>query len=228
MPIQDLIRWLLPKEDHFYDYLESQAKAANEGAVALSKFTEGGETAANVADVVQKIEHRGDGMVHEMEEALAKTFVTPIDREDLQKLSSELDDVLDRMNGAIRACVMMGVTSPTQPMRDLVKILIRCTEQLAIAVPKLRKHEYSDIVLTARELRKIEKEADMVFRQAVSALFRDQTETDAGKGPYRETDPAFDPRILIREKTVLEDLENAVDQCDALADTLTNLAVKHG
>lgn len=219
MGIQDVIRFFLPKEDHFYDYLEAQALAAYEGAVALSKFTDGTQSAKAAAEAVQKIEHKGDGMVHEMEEALARTFVTPIDREDLQKLSSELDGVLDLMNGAIRACVMMGVEKATHPMRELAAILVRCTESLNRAVPKLRKHEYGEIVAVARELRKIEKEADTVYREAVSDLFRMHTE---------ETDPGLDPRILIREKTVLEDLENAVDQCDALADTLTNLAVKHG
>lgn len=219
MGIQDVIRFFLPKEDHFYDYLEAQAQAASDGAVALTKFTEGKQSAQEAAEAVQAFEHKGDAMVHEMEEALARTFVTPIDREDLQKLSSELDGVLDLMNGAIRACVMMGVERATPPMKALAAILVRCTETLNRAVPKLRKHEYGDIVNVARELRKIEKEADTIYREAVSDLFRIHSE---------ETDPGLDPRILIREKTVLEDLENAVDHCDAIADTLTNLAVKHG
>ena len=70
--------------------------------------------------------------------------------------------------------------------------------------------------------RKIEKEADVVYREAVSSLFR----SDPAGGPSHEG--AADARILIREKTVLEDLENAIDQCDAIADTLANLAVKNG
>src|SRR5262245_60045523 len=114
MGIQAAIRWLLPREDHFYDFLERQAKAAHEGARALAKFSTNGTTAAQARDAVQVIEHEGDKIVHEMEEALAKTFVTPIDREDLQKLSSELDTVLDLTNGAIRACVLLGVEKPTE------------------------------------------------------------------------------------------------------------------
>lgn len=219
MGIQDVIRFLLPREDHFYDYLERQARAAHDGALALAKFTDDGQRAQDVAAAVQKIEHQGDGIVHDMEEALAKTFVTPIDREDLQKLSSEMDGILDLTNGAIRACVMMGVEKPTDPMRQLVRVLIRCTELIDNAVPKLRKHQYTEIVNIAREVRKIEKEGDTIYREAVSDLFRIHAE---------ETDPGLDPRILIREKTVLEDLENAVDQCDAIADTLANLAVKNG
>lgn len=217
MGIQDVIRWFMPREDHFYDFLERQAKKAHEGASALSKFATNGRTAVETRDEVQKIEHEGDGIVRDMEEALAKTFVTPIDREDLQKLSSELDTVLDLTNGAVRACVLLGVDKPTQPMTELIEIIVRCTSKIDEAMPKLRRHQYADLLETARELRKIEKEADAVYREAVSALFR------AGG-----TNPGIDARVLIREKTVLEDLENAIDQCDSIADTLTNLAVKHG
>jgi uncharacterized protein Yka (UPF0111/DUF47 family) len=221
MGIQDVIRFFLPREDHFYDFLERQATAAHEGAKALSKFATNGTTAEQARDAVQKIEHDGDKIVHEMEEALAKTFVTPIDREDLQKLSSELDGVLDLTNGAIRACVMMGVEKPTEPMKKLIEIIVRATEKLCNTIPKLRKHRYTEIVADARELRKIEKEGDAVYREAVSSLFR-----DGPGGAYR--DGAADARVLIREKTVLEDLENAIDACDSIADTLANLAVKHG
>ena len=222
MGIQDVIRWFLPREEHFYDFLEKQANAAHEGAKALSKFSTNGTTAVQARDAVQKIEHEGDRIVHEMEEALAKTFVTPIDREDLQKLSSELDGVLDLTNGAIRACVMLGVEKPTEAMGKLIALIVRCTDKINEAIPKLRKHQYTEIVSVARELRKLEKEADVVYREAVSELFR--SENDGG--PFREG--AADARVLIREKTVLEDLENAIDQCDSIADTLANLAVKHG
>ncbi|HVH44069.1 MAG TPA: DUF47 family protein [Labilithrix sp.] len=222
MGIQDVIRWFLPREDHFYDFLERQATAAHEGAKALSKFATSGSTAQQARDEVQKIEHEGDRIVHEMEEALAKTFVTPIDREDLQKLSSELDTVLDLTNGAIRACVMLGVDEPTEAMRKLIEIIVRCTATINEAIPKLRKHQYTEIVAVARELRKIEKEADVVYREAVSELFRSETKG----GAFRAG--AADARILIREKTVLEDLENAIDQCDSIADILANLSVKHG
>ena len=213
MWLQDVIRFLIPREDHFYDFLEQQAKAAHNGAKALAKFTESGQTADEARAAVQKCEHEGDAIVHAMEEALAKTFVTPIDREDLQRLSSELDTVLDLMNGAIRACTMLGVEEATEPMKQLVKILVDCTHRIDDVMPKLRRHEYAEIVGAARELRNIEKSADTVYREAISSLFKDST---------------VDAKKLIREKTVLEDLENAVDQCDSIGDILANLAVKNG
>ena len=213
MGLQDVIRFLLPREDHFYDFLEAQAKAAHDGAKALAKFTANGQTADEAREAVQKCEHEGDRIVPAMEEALAKTFVTPIDREDLQRLSSELDTVLDLTNGAIRACTMLGVETPTEPMKKLTNILVDCTNRIDEVMPKLRRHEYSDIVSCARKLRFLEKDADTVYREAVSSLFKDS---------------AVDAKRLIREKTVLEDLENAVDQCDSIADILANLAVKNG
>ena len=146
MWLQDVIRFLIPREDHFYDFLEQQAKAAHNGAKALAKFTENGQTADEARAAVQKCEHEGDAIVHAMEEALAKTFVTPIDREDLQRLSSELDTVLDLMNGAIRACTMLGVEEATEPMKQLVKILVDCTHRIDDVMPKLRRHEYAEIV----------------------------------------------------------------------------------
>lgn len=213
MGLQDVIRFFLPREDHFYDYLEKQATCAFEGAKALQKFTDNGSSVEQARKDVQKAEHDGDALVHQMEEALAKTFVTPIDREDLQRLSSELDTVLDLTNGAARACDMFGVEKPTDAMRGLTRILVDCTKRIDDVMPKLRKHQYAEIVSCARELRKIEKEADTVYREAVSNLFKDG---------------AVDAKVLIREKAILEDLENAVDQCDSIADILANLAVKNG
>lgn len=222
MGFQDVIRFLLPREDHFYDFLEQQAKAAHDGAKALAKFADETATAEEARASVQDFEHSGDKIVHDMEEALAKTFVTPIDREDLQKLSSELDTILDLTNAAIRACVMLGVDKPTDAMKELIHLIVKCTAKVAEIVPKLRKHEYHEIVAAARELRKMEKEADAIYREAISVLFRAET----SNAPFRQG--ASDARVLIREKTVLEDLENAIDQCDSIADTLTNLAIKNG
>jgi uncharacterized protein Yka (UPF0111/DUF47 family) len=211
MGLQDIVRFFLPREDHFYGFLEQQASVAHEGAKALSLFGDG--NIEQVRTAVQALEHQGDGIVHQMEEALAKTFVTPIDREDLHHLSSELDDILDLTNGSARACSLLGVTRPTEPMTILVKNLVECTGVLAAAIPKLRLHAYPEIMEASRQVRSLEKEADRVFRDAISALFHD---------------PAVDAKTILREKQVLEDLESAIDHCDHVANILTNLAVKHG
>ena len=213
MRLQDLVRWLLPKDDHFYGFLERQAVAAYEGAVALAVFKDASSSAEAVAKSVQVIEHLGDSIVHELEEALAKTFVTPIDREDLQKLSSQLDDVLDLTNSTARGSVLFGVARPTVAMSMLIDKLVAATLVLRDALPNLRKHTYSELIDASRVLRRLEKEADVVYREAVRGLFADDR---------------IDGRALLREKQVLDDLEKAIDRCEYVADTLANLAVKHG
>jgi uncharacterized protein len=213
MALQSLVRWILPKEDQFYDLLERQAAVAHEAALALAKFKDKGAVAADVREVVQAIEHKGDELVHQIEDALARTFVTPLDREDIHKLSSELDDVLDLLNLSVRACVLYGVVRPTEPMARLIDTIVACTELLKTAVPKLRTHEYAQLIEASRVIRKLEKEGDAVYRGAVSVLFHD---------------PSVDAKTLLREKEVLEDLENAIDRCDHVAESLTNIAVKHG
>lgn len=213
MSLQSVVRWLLPREDHFFDILERQSQAVRDGSIALSKFGEGEGTLVSVRDAVQEWEHQGDKLFHEMEDALALTFVTPLDREDLHRLSSELDGVLDLANAAIRGCDMLGVESPTMPMKRLIAVISQCAELIQQAVPLLRKHDYARIVALGREIRKLEKQGDSVYREAISELFRN---------------PNIDAKVIIREQSVLDDLENAIDACEAVAKILGNLAVKHG
>ena len=213
MSLQSLIRLLVPNEQRFYDFLEKQGQLALEGALELARLAREKANPDAVREAVQAVEHRGDAVVHDMEEALARTFVTPIDREDLKKLSDELDDVLDLTNGAARVCVLMGIETPTEPMLALIEHLVGCTEVLAAAVPHLRKHQYHELVTASRQLRKLEKESDTVYREAVRRLFHD---------------PAIDAKQLLREKEMLDDLETAIDRCEHAGETMAHLAIKHG
>jgi uncharacterized protein len=144
MPFSKFLRWLLPKEDHFYDYLERQASVAHQAAVALQRLTSGA-AAGEVRATVQDLEHEGDAIVHQMIEALGRTFATPIDRGDLQKLSKRLDDITDLANAAARACVIFGVHKPTPPMCLLINNLAASTAALNRTVPLLRRQAYDAV-----------------------------------------------------------------------------------
>jgi uncharacterized protein len=213
MGLDSIVRWFVPKEDHFYDFLEQQAAVAHEAAIALAEFKNPAVKAETIRDAVQVIEHKGDAIVHNLEDALAKTFVTPIDREDIQRLSSELDDIADLANGAARAFVLFGVEVATPPMLALMDKLVECTKVLKDALPNFRKAKYEALIEASRVVRNLEKEGDNLYRDAVSKLFRDS---------------AIDPKQLIREREVLEDLEKAIDHCENVATTLAYLSVKHG
>ena len=158
MGMQDMIRWLLPREDVFYSLLERQSEILDAAARALAEFSNG-VPAEQIRDSVQKLEHDADAIVYEIEE-LCKTAAV---------LRAEL--------------------------------------------PALRRHEYGKLIALGRVIKTHEKEADQVFRNAVSALFHDD---------------AIDAKILLRDKEVLEDLESAIDRCETVAERLKNLAVKHG
>lgn len=212
MSIQSVVRWLLPKEDHFFGHLESQASVAHRGAAALALLGEG-RPADEVSAAVQDLEHEGDEIVREMVNGLARTFVTPLDREDLHRLSTELDNIIDLTNDAARTWMLCGGGRPTEAMTGLLDVLARATAELDRAVPRLRQHQYDEIIEIGRAVRELEKEGDRVFRGALGDLFGGD---------------AAEIKALLREKDMLENLERAIDHCEQVANTLTNLAVKHG
>jgi uncharacterized protein Yka (UPF0111/DUF47 family) len=203
------VRWLSPREERFYDLLERQAQIAREGAAALAAID--GDAKA-VRDRLEQLEHAGDAVVAEVDEALARTFVTPIEREDIQRLSSEMDDVIDLATLAARSFVLFGVERPSAALSRLLRTLAEASAVLDRALPKLRRHAYDELLEAAREVRRLEKDGDATFRAAISELFHDR---------------AIDGKQLIREKELLEDVEAAIDHCHRVASTLSNLAVKH-
>jgi uncharacterized protein Yka (UPF0111/DUF47 family) len=214
MPFQAFVRWLLPREMHFYENLEQQATFCDEAAKALLLlFPPTSMPLIEVKEKISALEHRADVQVLKMEEDLAKTFVTPLDREDLRQLSGQLEDVVDLINLAVRTAHLYGLKSPFSDMQVLSETLVKSTALLREGVGCLRKHDYSALLEINRLARQYEKDADTIFRQSVSQLFADEN---------------IDFKELLKKKEILEGLENAVDACDGAAETLSNIAVKHG
>ena len=212
MGIQDVIRLVLPREDHFFDFLEKQALLGYEGAIKLRELER--RPVAEVRPEVHAIEKAADRVGHELEEALAATFVTPLDREDIHRLSTLLDDILDRAYATASAFDMFHIEEATPEARRQMEILEKTTEVLSNTLPALRKHDFATIRAAVRRVKELEKEGDEVYRQTMKELF----------GPGGPTDA----RELIRRKEVTEILENAIDTCEDAAEYLANLAVKHG
>ena len=212
MGLQDMVRWLLPREDRFYELIERQGVLLDEAATALMELA-GPAEPAEVHEKVREIEHRADAIVYEIEEQLAAVFVTPIDREDIQLLASALDDIVDDINLTARTFVLFGVARPTPPMVGMMEVLVKMAAFLRSELPALRTHEYTRLIAAGRVIKQHEKEGDRIFRNAVSELFHD---------------PEIDAKELLRQKEVLEDLELAIDRCETVSERLKNLAVKHG
>lgn len=217
MGVQDLVRVVLPKDDRFYDFLEEQARLAHEGALALAELGgEAGKSADGIAGIrerVHDVEKRCDKVTHQLEDALAETFVTPLDREDIHKLASLIDDILDRAYACASAFDMFSVDQPSAAAVKFFDVLERATSLLKDIVPALRKHDFDAIRAGRRQIKTIEKEGDELYRKTMKALF---------------AEPVSDARLLIREKEIIEILEDAVDTSEDAAEYLANLAVKHG
>jgi uncharacterized protein len=211
MAFQAMIRWLLPREDHYYDMIEELGRLGFEAAQALAAFET--RPAAEVQEKVQLIEHQADDVVRRMEDALARTFVTPLDREDLHRLTSELDDIIDLANLTARSYSLYSIEKPTQAMIELSKTLITCTAMIRDTLPNLRAHKFNELIGGGRKVRELEKAGDTIYRTAISELFKA---------------PSIDFRELLKQKEALDHLESAVDHCDNVADLLANMAVKHG
>lgn len=212
MGFQSIINFFLPKEDKFYALLEKQGTLSYDAAVVLSGFSDPQQVNTDVAASIQSIEHQGDKLVLSVEEELAKSFITPIDREDIHTLSVELDDIIDFCNQAARSCVLFGVERPTPAMNNMFDILVACTKHMRDVIPALRKHDFNKFRVTKGAVKELEKQADKIYRAEVTALF-------AGAAPTKS---------FIAQKEVLDKLENAVDRCEDITQLLINLAVKHG
>ena len=213
MGVQDVVRWLLPREDHFFVLTEQQGAVLVRAAEALATYREAGQAAAEVAKSVQDIEHEGDKLLHQIEDALVKSFVTPIDREDIQHLARRIDDVIDELNHVARSFSLFAVTAPSAPMVRMAELIAAASREVHTGLGALRKADYAGIIAASKRVSAIEKEGDALFREALGALFR--TEGIHGKE-------------LIRDKELLEGLEEALDRCEDAAEFLAQVATKNG
>ena len=213
MGVQDVVRWLLPREDHFFDLTEQQGAVLVRAAKALAAYRAGGPAAADVAKDVQDIEHEGDKLLHQVEDALVKSFVTPIDREDIQHLARRVDDVIDELNRVARSFSLFAVTAPSPAMLRMTELIVLATGEVHAALAALKKADYPGMIAAGKRVSGFEKEGDAVFREALGALFR--TEGIQGKE-------------LIRDKELLEALEETLDLCEDAAEFLSHVATKNG
>ncbi len=211
MGIQSFVRWLLPRGDRFFELIVQQGGALRRATAALASFG-GGASAADVTKAVQQIEHEGDDLLHQVEGALAETFVTPIDREDIHALASKIDDIIDRANLIARSFSLFDIDAPSAPMTALMKLLAESAVLLEEALLLLRHGKYAALPEAAKRVKALEKQGDTVFRDAIAALFRD---------------PDMRGKDLLRQKDILEDLEDALDICEDVGEFLAEIAVKH-
>jgi predicted phosphate transport protein (TIGR00153 family) len=172
----------MPREPKFFDLFEKSvanvAKAAKELADFLEDYT---NVPLKVARITE-LEHEGDGITHQIMEQLHRTFVTPLDREDIALLTERLDDVMDFIEDAANAMLLYRIEQPTTRAREMAAILVAMTSELVVAVPLLRnRSKMKGILEHCVEINRLENEADAIVRLALAELFDDTPIADVIK-----------------------------------------------
>jgi len=207
-----LVRFsILPREPKFFDLFEKSvanvAAAAKELANLFEDYT---NVPQKVARVVE-LEHRGDFITHQIIEQLHRSFLTPLDREDITLLCGRLDDVMDFIEDAANAMLIYGIDKPTNRAREQAAILVSMTEELVKAVPCLRHRSKNKQILEhCIEINRLENEADAIMRFALVELFD-------GMPPYE----------VIKWREIYQHLENAADRGEDVANVLEAVVLKN-
>jgi uncharacterized protein len=202
-----------PKTPQFFDLFEKSAATILQGAKLLEDFFSNGENLEKKLKAIEDCEHAGDEITHDTVALLNKTFITPIDREDIHQLITEMDDILDLIFGTANRVVLYKVPPAGPDMKKVVAILVRAVAEVSKAVLRLRDMSKKPEMILAQciEINRLENEADEALRLAISNLFE------------REKDPIR----VIKEKEILETIENAADRCEDVANVLEGIVLKN-
>ena len=202
----------LPRETSFFDFFEQHAQLTIEGTKEfLSLVTTGANVAAKCRRI-SDIEHETDTITHRCVEALHKTFITPIDRDSIHRLITRMDDVMDFVEAAAERIELYELTVMTADVRDLADALHRAALQVEAAVRGLRELKNSQATLKlCIDINRLENEADAILRRAVARLFKEEK----------------DPIMVIKWKEVYENLENATDRCEDVANIIEGVILEH-
>ncbi len=203
---------LLPRDPRFFELFEKSTDNVAEAARELHTLFHDYTNVPQKVERLTEFEHRGDFITHQIMEALHRTFVTPLDREDIALLAHGLDDVMDLMEDAANALIMYRIPEPTKRAGQLTETLVGVTSELVKAMPNLRKRsKMSRILEHCVEINRLENEADSTVRFALAELFDEMPIAD-----------------VIKWREIYEHLEDAVDKAEDVANVLEGVVLKHG
>jgi predicted phosphate transport protein (TIGR00153 family) len=203
---------LLPREESFFDDFEKHAAKTVEGCRVFLEMAESSSDCAAVSPRMKAIESECDNITHGVVARLHKTFITPIDRNDIFRLISKMDDVMDFVEAAAQRLVLYDIHQPTPELAGLARTLLHGAERLREALSGLRNLKNPDLILEkCVEINRLENEADVQLRAAIAKLFRE----------------AKDPIFVIKWKEIYELLETATDRCEDVANIIEGVVLEN-
>ena len=206
----NLKEMLLPRDKVFFQLLEEESRNVLLGAQTLNDMILNFDNLSEKRNHIEEIEHRGDEIVHSIYDRLRTTFITPIDRDEIGKLASLYDDVLDFIDAVAERLKLYEIETPTEGMKKLACVVLKSVEEIHVAFGLIREITTPDIETRCIEVDRLENEADSVLHESVAALFK--------------TDDAV---TIIKLKEVYEFLESITDKCEDVVLELRNIVVEY-
>ena len=201
---------LIPREERFYQDFQALADELKRGAALLEEMLAPDRPSWDKAEEIKEVEHKCDVLTHEIIQRLNRTFVTPLDREDIHELARSLDDVMDAIDASATLIRLYRLETVRYGARELARIITACTDQVRLGLDALEHHKA--VITHAVEINRLENEADRTHQEAVVRLF----------------DGEHDPLVVIKWKETLDFLEAATDRCEDVANVIEGVVVKHG
>jgi predicted phosphate transport protein (TIGR00153 family) len=203
---------LMPTEGKFFDLFNQHAALCVKGAHEMVGLMTNFDDLENRTHAVESVEKQADKITYATVDLLHKTFITPIDRDDIHKLITRMDDILDMMEDAAQTISLYDLQAVTPEAKRLAELCLACCEKVQAAVGMLHNMDNArKIVAICEEIDRLESDADHVMRAAMSKLFRDEP----------------DVRNLIKMKAIYEILETVTDRCEDVANIIEGIIVEN-
>lgn len=207
------LSWVRANDKTIIDILESQGANLVTATSSLVELLTHFDSLIERGSKIKDLEHEGDKITHNLFAMTSQTFVTPLDREDISRLTTGIDQIVNYVDESADKLIMFKIKEPTIYMVELAKVLLSASQEIYLLLKRLRKFKNAnDLVSHCRTIRKYEHEGDTVYRKAIAELF--DTNTNAVE--------------IIKLKDIYENLEASIDRCQDTADIVEDIALKYG
>ena len=201
---------LIPRDEQFFDMFAELARRITRSAALLRELFQDPSRIREAEAAIKAVEHEADVLVMQVNKRIDTSFVTPLDREDIHLLANRLDNVVDLIDGTARRAVMFRITETRPPALALTDVLVKAGEIIEQQVRDIRKAAL--VTAHGQRIKQLEEEGDAVYHQAVGELF---------------DGPGADPMTVIKWKELYDKLEEAMDECEDVSNTLESIALKN-
>ncbi len=207
-----MLKSLISKEFGFYDLFERHAQTTLDAAKAMQEAVNHLDNNTEIINRISELEHKADELTHMTVDLMHRTFITPLDRDEILKLISRMDDVVDFVDAAAHRLVLFEIAEVPERLAQLCQVLIDAQAQICDMVKLLRKIKGSDLHKHAMEINRLENQADQLHRDGLAELFK----------RYKH-----DPLLVIKLKEIYEILETSIDSCEDVANIVEGIVLEH-